>query len=109
MDDQNISNVNPVSTTPDTQENKPATSIGPLVGIIIVVLIIVLGGMYFWGQRIDSGQETGVKNDAATQSLQNQSASDDLASIEADVNNTDLQNIDSEMSQIDADLEASGF
>ncbi|MDP2705154.1 MAG: hypothetical protein Q8O71_01995 [bacterium] len=91
--------------------NKPvASSVGPLVGIIIVVIIIVLGGMYFWGQRVDrSGIDPMLENDAMTQSLENQSSSDDLTAIEADIDNTDLENLDAELNQINSDLEASGL
>ncbi|MCE9643786.1 hypothetical protein K8Q93_00845 [Candidatus Parcubacteria bacterium] len=32
-------------------------SVGPLVGIIIIVLILVLGGLYFWGERLNRQRE----------------------------------------------------
>lgn len=113
MDNQNISNMNSTDTSnaqPPRQNDSAASSIGPLVGIIVVVIVVVLGGMYFWGQRIEkSGEDTAFENDAATESLENQSSSDEIAAIEADINNTDLQNLDTELNQIDADLEASGL
>lgn len=35
----------------------PENSVGPLVGIIIIVLILVLGGLYFWGERLNAQRE----------------------------------------------------
>lgn len=32
----------------DTNETKP---VGPAIGVIIIVLVVVLGGLYFWGQH----------------------------------------------------------
>jgi len=28
-------------------------SAGPTVGIIIIVIVFILGGLYFWGQRLN--------------------------------------------------------
>jgi len=38
------------------QENK--TSIGSVVATIIIIALIVLGGLYFWGKRIEQVQAT---------------------------------------------------
>jgi len=32
-------------------------SVGPMVGVIIIVLILVLGGLYFWGERLNAQRE----------------------------------------------------
>ncbi|MEK7179877.1 MAG: hypothetical protein AAB706_00195 [Patescibacteria group bacterium] len=90
------------------QEPRTPSSMGALIGIIIVIAIIILGGMYFWGQRVDQ-KENIIEKDTATQSLQNQGTSDDLAAIETDVNSTQLDNLDSELGSIDTELETAGF
>ncbi len=48
----------PQKETPTTQNSfnpKPEEekSIGSTIGIIIIILIIILGGLYFLGQRVD--------------------------------------------------------
>jgi hypothetical protein len=64
-----------------------------------------LGGLYFWGKRIEnekirenivSSNQTVEETAAVAESLQikNVNPSDDLSSIEADLSNTDTSNID---------------
>ncbi len=88
------------------QENK--SSIGSIIGTIIVIAIIILGGLYFWGKRID---EAKIKNDLVSgdnsqaqsdenmeaNSIKSVSGSDDYNSIEADLNGTNFNNLDAEL------------
>lgn len=84
---------------------------GAIIGSVIVIIIIILGGFYFWSQRggnIDELLEEGVPtDDAALNALQAQSASDGISSIESDLNATDLDDLDAELGDIDALLDAS--
>ncbi len=43
-------NPQPVETMPEKTVEK---SIGPAIGIIVIIVLIVLGGLYFWGQRLE--------------------------------------------------------
>ncbi|MFI5241298.1 MAG: hypothetical protein ACHQUA_02580 [Microgenomates group bacterium] len=99
---------NPQNITVPAPQNK--SSIGSIIGTIIIIALIILGGLYFWGKRIE---EAKIKQDlvsdeaATTQMAQNEnneaasiksvSSSDDLNSIEADLNSTNLDNLDAEM------------
>lgn len=83
MDEQNNLNMNP--------EN--GGSAGPVIGVIIILAIIVLGGLYFWGQRSDRSVDT----DAVVESIETQSEEDDTASIETDLDATDIENLDAEL------------
>lgn len=81
-------------------------SVGPLVAVIIILALIVVGGLYFLKER--SSQNTYVppvpEGDNVTASLKKQGSSDDLKSIEADLNATDLNNLDQGASVIQAEL-----
>lgn len=88
----------------EPQENK--SSIGSIIGTIIIIAIIILGGLYFWGKRMqeakikenlvnDTSSQTTEVNETAT--IQTVSSSDDLNAIEADLNNTNLDNLGSEI------------
>lgn len=96
------------SMTP-VPENK--SSIGSIIGTIIVISIIILGGLYFWGKRID---EARIKNDLVSgqnteekiapqdeymeaNAINSLNKSDDLNSIEADLKATNLDNLDAEL------------
>ena len=82
------------------------SSIGSIIGTVIIIAIIILGGLYFWGKRIE---ESNLKQDLVennqteeikpteADSIKKVSSSDDLNSIEADLNSTNLDNLGAEM------------
>lgn len=97
-------------TTPNTlKEGGPQGTWGPLVGVIIIVAILVLGGLYFWGRElVGNGEEPSAadianQEDPQLQELREQDSSDDVSSIEADIEATDFSDIDQEFSDIEAE------
>ena len=88
-------NPNPVGTPP--QEN-PAPQkedkggMGPLIGSIIVIVILVIGAIYFWGDTLNK-QENIVPDDQPAAAL---SSDDDVGSLEQDLMNTPDVQIDTE-------------
>lgn len=66
------------------------SSSGPIIGIVVILAIIILGGLYFWSQRADVA-------DQAVESINAQDTSDEAAAIEADLNATDVENLDAEL------------
>ena len=83
-------------------------SSGPMIGIIVIVLMLILGGYYFWSTKVDEVQQAdtpttiqpGGETEAVVNQLEEQDSSDEIASIEADLNATDLEAIDSELDDI---------
>ncbi|MBA3733340.1 hypothetical protein H0W91_03120 [Patescibacteria group bacterium] len=87
----------------NTLENK--SSIGSIIGIIIIIAVIILGGLYFWGKRIEEAKskEALVSDTTAINNEYNEAAviksvssTDDLNSIESDLNATNLNNLSAE-------------
>ena len=79
----------------NTNMSQPSgSSSGPVIGVIVILVVIILAGLYFWGQR---GGAEDVNTDQAAEAITTQSDSDDTNSIENDLNNTDIENIDSEI------------
>jgi len=76
---------------------KKDTGVGPIIGSIIIIILIVLGGLYFWGYAIEKN-----KSDAPAE--QN---SEDLNRIEADLNSTNVDDSETDLKQIDAEINAS--
>ena len=79
-------------------------SAGLIIGVIVILAIIILGGLYFWGQR--EGNDTTINDatindatitDEALESINLQSGLDDTTSIEADLDATDIENLDAEL------------
>jgi hypothetical protein len=82
------------------------SSIGSIIGTVIIIAIIILGGLYFWGKRIEESKlkqnlvsgtttEPTSMNEAAV--IKSVSSSDDLNSIQTDLNNTNLSNLNAEV------------
>ncbi len=84
-------------------------TVGPLIGSVIIVLVILIGGLYFWGSMIidrknEIETEQALEDQASSaevESIASQSSSDETDSIEADLNATDLDSVDAEMSAVD--------
>ncbi len=75
---------------PGPQER--GSSAGPIIGGIVILAVIIFGTLYFMGQREDSQATYEEVN-----SINAQSDSDTEASIEADLNATDIDNLDAEL------------
>ena len=94
----------------DSRENSNGK--GPLIGSIIVILILIAGLAYLWQNfpgRSEvpadmSAEDIEALPDEAAKSLEYQSSSDEISAIEADLNNTDLDNLDAELDTISAEL-----
>ena len=96
--------------------------LGPVLGILIVLLILILGGLYLWGSVLktqpveipdpatrptaEENNEPETNNaDAQVQALETVSNSDTLDAIEADIESTNLDELDAELNAIDAELD----
>jgi uncharacterized protein HemX len=81
-------------------------SSGPLIGIIIIVLVMALGGVYFWKTTLQERNDATTDEAVATEveALKTQGTSDDINSIEADLSATDLDALNSELDSIGAEL-----
>lgn len=81
-------------------------SMGPLVAVIIILALIVIGGLYFLKERTSQPIYTPTPaGDTITDSLNQQSSSDELNSIEADLNATDINNLDQGTAAVEATLQ----
>jgi len=92
---------------------KDSKSTGPIVGSIIIIVIIILGGLYFWGKQLTNNDveltgpnadEIATQEDDVLNELNSQGTSDELADIESDLDDTDLSDIDDELDDIDLDF-----
>ncbi|MBX4206418.1 hypothetical protein KW784_01380 [Candidatus Parcubacteria bacterium] len=63
---------------------------GFVIATVILLAVIIAGAVYFWRARADKA----LGSDAALQGIGTQSSSDDAAAIEADLNATDVNGVD---------------
>jgi len=72
-------------------------SIGPVIALIIILAVIVLGGLYFWGQRTSNNTTDIYGNPISTSTPTAASTSDTSAAINADLKATDLNSLDNQL------------
>lgn len=96
------------SHAPQTNPEHKSQGPGGIAGIIIIIAIVVLGGLYLWGQALEereqSAEEILNKPDQTTQELKQQSTSTAIESIEKDLETTGLDNLDKELEDIESEL-----
>ncbi len=109
MENENMQNQNnnPVQENSNMfNYNNQKSGTGSIVATIIIIAVLILGGLYFWGQRIQTERENrkavsgtiteeGAINEASQ--IQQVSNDDSLTSIEADLQQTDTTNINTDI------------
>ena len=78
------------------QENKIESGSGAIAAVVIVILLLAVGGFYFVSQRL--AQQKQLMQTAATAEITN--TSDDLNSIEKDLNSMNVDNIATSASKL---------
>lgn len=82
-----------------------------IIGIIILVLAIVLGGLYFWSTNTEAPtieEPTPVEEpetDPVVEDMMQLESSTELNAIERDLENTDLDAIDADLDDLEAEFE----
>ena len=108
--------VNPIAS-PESHSHVVA-----ILGIVVVVLILVLAGLYLWGTTVSAPAttpapaatestttpptDTQAPVDSQVQALQTVSSSDSIDAIQADLNNTNLDSLDAGVNTVNSDLSA---
>lgn len=104
--------------TPVSFDEKHHSHIGPILGVLIIMLVLILGGLYLWGSMLSQDtpvaeEKTIINNEpetpraeADTQIMGTLSPSDELSAIEADLSVSNLDPLGADLVTIDAELEA---
>jgi uncharacterized protein HemX len=105
------------NNTQQTMMEEHHAKLGPVLGILLIVLVIILGGMYLWGASLDQqeryAEPRAIENDepetaraeADVQILKTVSSSDTMDAIEADLESTNLDTLDAELGEMGRELE----
>ncbi len=96
----------PIMTPPENvmpPQMPEKASMSGVVGTIIIIALIILGGLYFWGKRINTQKEAAAlinQEQVASQEaavIESVSANDDAASLEAELNATQTSGLGAEL------------
>lgn len=93
-------------TPPQTSPQPEKSSAGPIIGAVIVIVILALGALYFWGAQLNQEPEELplIPGNASNEEwVPPTSSSDEAAAIESDLDATDMTEFEAQM---EADLRA---
>lgn len=90
------------NTTPTMESGGENGKTGAIIGILVIVIILVIGALYFWGQRLVETPNVEETSPAVFQPVE--STSTEISDIEADLSTTDLDNLGAELNSINTEL-----
>lgn len=85
-------------------------SVGPVIASIIIIILIIVAGLYFWGSILKERGYTPEEfvdpnNDPKVEELESQGSSDEIDEISDDLGNTNIDDLDSGLDDIDQAFE----
>ncbi|MFA7193710.1 MAG: hypothetical protein WC087_02240 [Candidatus Paceibacterota bacterium] len=87
----------------ETKNTKSGDKVGPLVGSVIIILIIILGAFYLFS-TIKEKVNVEVENPETTQT-ETVNESDEITDIEAELNSTEVEDMEEELKSIEAEFQ----
>ncbi|HEX4799208.1 MAG TPA: hypothetical protein VFV22_01590 [Candidatus Paceibacterota bacterium] len=101
----------------NNQNTTSPTHHGPVLGLLVIILVVILGGLYLWGsilntqepvapQVINNEPET-PRAEADIEISRTLSSSDEIDAIETDIVNTNLDSIDADIQAMDIEFQNS--
>lgn len=101
--------------SPMSPQEGPGGSGGALIALVVIVLIILAGAFFIFGDKLpgepktdaeldEQFDATGVEAQAELEAINSTSDSNALADLEADINSSDLSDLDAELDAIDQEL-----
>jgi hypothetical protein len=112
------SNNNASMHTPEGYEPTPVSHNGPVLGVLVLMLVLILGGLYLWGGELKKQEQQIVqppiinnepetpRAEADVDILNTLSSSDELDALQADITNTNLDSINADLNTVDAETNA---
>lgn len=95
----------PAQQTPSTQDDHMGKT-GPIIGILIIIAILVIGALYFWGEKLTNApaDPANMQTEESVSFQPTESASSEIADIETDLSATALEGLDTELNSINQEL-----
>ncbi len=88
----------PQNTMPMGEPKKSGA--GALIGSIIIILILVLGALYFWGGKLQTNDQEFNFDESSAAVNGATSTSDEVSDIEADLNAGGTLNLDEDLNAL---------
>ena len=94
------------------EDSQIDSTIGPLIGSIIIIVLIILGGLYFLSSMVLNKKteievqkiQTQQADTYQIEQTAKQSTTDDVTSIESDLKSTNIDSLDIKLDKIDEEF-----
>jgi hypothetical protein len=87
------------NTMPGAMPPKKEGVVGPIIGSIIIIVLLVLGALYFYGSIVEKQKTQNTPTPALSESTR-------VADIEADLSVPELDTVDADMAELEAEIDA---
>ncbi len=87
--------------TQSTLPSKKDGVVGPIIGSVIIIILLVLGALYFYGTVAEKRQAQNQRRQTAPLS-----ESTKVADIESDLNTSEIDTVDADMAELEAEIDA---
>lgn len=82
-------------------QDQNKSSVGSIIGTIIIIAIIILGGLYFWGKRIEDNK---IKQELISEPVTTSGTEvNEAAAIKSVGTGDDLNTLDNDLQKTNAD------
>lgn len=103
-------------------EQKESSAFGAILGILIIVLILILGGLYVWGSMLqnqtietqpegtfptaeENNEPESTNAEAEVETMQALSTSNEVSALESDIEATKLETLHEDIAEVDLILQ----
>src|SRR3989344_3217967 len=100
----------PRPVPPQFQASAPTphrhSSVGPIIGSIVILILLVIGGLYFWGRQLSMRKDAEIPETSQQENQQQvETPTDEISDIEGDLNEAGaVGSYDSDFADIEAAL-----
>ena len=100
--------------TREDAEDKNTVSKNIIIVVVIAIVVVVLALMYIWGSSVEVAKDEEMETepqvftyeDEQTEDLKQVEESDEIGDIEKDIQETSLDNLDENLADLEAEIDA---
>ncbi len=89
-------NEDQINQVPQSEMPKES-QIGPVIATVIIILILLIGGLYFWGEQL--------KKESIKENSQIQIEAGEVSNLENEVNSLEVDSFEQEINNIETEFE----
>jgi hypothetical protein len=84
-------------------DKKNSDRVGPLIGSVIIILIIIAGAFYLFSLIRNKVEVQEINSTSTQESISNQS--DEILDIESDINSTETDSLEEDMQALEVEFQ----